>query len=316
MPVFPNSLSLRQLRAFDAVAHCGAFAAAAQQLHITQSALSESIRMLEEAVGVRLFDRTTRTVGLTDAGVSFLQDVRMALEVLERGVRRMDDLGALRGGLVRIAAAPSVLAGVVLPCLPALRRRHPGIQVELHEDGAQGIADRVRKGLVDFGVGAWRAASGDGLEGEPLLSDCMGLLARPGDALLAEPHLCASQLAERAFVGLTVDTAISQLLEHADGMPASVVRPALRVSNTLLLCEAIRLGLGISIVPALTARHPLLRDLRFSPLAQPRIVRRIMVMQRARRSLSPAAGLVLEALRRKARGVGRYPGITLESAGE
>ena len=65
MPAFPNNLSLRQLRAFDEVARQGAFAPAARALCITQSALSESIRQLEEALGTRLFDRTTRTVGLT-----------------------------------------------------------------------------------------------------------------------------------------------------------------------------------------------------------------------------------------------------------
>src|SRR6218665_1696099 len=110
MPVFQNNLSLRQLRAFDEVARQGAFAPAARELCITQSALSESIRQLEEAVGMRLFDRTTRTVGLTSAGQAFWQDVRQAFDTLEQGIQNLGDLAAHRRGKVRIAAAPSVLA--------------------------------------------------------------------------------------------------------------------------------------------------------------------------------------------------------------
>lgn len=312
MPVYPKNVSLRQMRAFQEVARCAAFAPAARQLCITQSALSESIRQLEETVGVRLFDRTTRTVGLTEAGELFLQDVSLALEALDQGLQRMDDLVALRGGEVRIAAAPSVLAGVVLPSLPALRQRYPEIRVQLYEEGADAIVRVVREGKVDFGIGGWQPAAHD-LDARPLLRDHMGLLALPDEPLLRSKALHASELAGRAFVGLTGDTAISQLLRGAEGMPDSVMQPQLRVSNTLLMQQAIRLGLGVSIVPALTARHPLLRGLRFVPLAAPRIARRIMVLRRPRRSFSPAAQVFLDAIEHEAGTVAQYPGIELDA---
>lgn len=295
MPVFPNNLSLRQLRAFDEVARQGAFAPAARALCITQSALSESIRQLEEALGMRLFDRTTRTVGLTRAGQAFLQDVRQAFDALEQGVQNLSDLAALRRGKVRIAAAPSVLAVLVLPLLPQLRQDHPGIEVDLVEDSAEGIARRVREGLVDFGVGA---AHPDGAEllSQPLVSDQMGLVARMDEPLLQARHLTAPDLAHLPFVGLTTDTAISQLLASAAGMPANVLQTPLRVSNPQLLFEAVRLGLGVSLVPALTAQHPVLGGLGFRLLDAPRILRRTLLLQRPRRALSPAAQLLHAAL--------------------
>lgn len=311
MPIFPNNLSLRQLRAFDEVARHGAFAPAARELCITQSALSESIRQLEEALGMRLFDRTTRTVGLTGAGQAFLLDVRQAFEALEQGVRNLEDLAALRRGKVRIAAAPSVLAVLVLPLLPQLRRRHPGIEVDLVEDSAEGIALRVRDGLVDFGVGAAHAIGAELLT-QPLVSDQMGLIARPDEPLLGERELAAQQLAHLPFVGLTTDTAISQLLAQAPGMPANVLHTGLRVSNPFLLFEAVRLGLGVSLVPALTARHPALRELRFRALDAPRIMRRTLLIQRPRRSLSPAAEVLSAALARRVKTLSRYAGISVD----
>lgn len=295
MPVFPNNLSLRQLRAFDEVARQGAFAPAARELCITQSALSESIRQLEEALGMRLFDRTTRTVGLTSAGQTFLQDVRHAFDTLEQGVQHLSDLAALRRGKVRIAAAPSVLAVLLMPALPRLRAEHPGIEVDLIEDSAEGIALRVHSGQVDFGVGAAHPAGGELLT-QPLVSDQMGLVAQADQPLLQATQLHAADLAQLPFVGLTTDTAISQLLATAPGMPANVLHTPLRVSNPALLFDAVRQGLGVSLIPALTAQHPARGALGFRVLDTPQVVRRTLLIQRPRRALSPAAQLLCEAL--------------------
>ncbi|MEG0446491.1 MAG: LysR family transcriptional regulator [Comamonas sp.] len=311
MPVFPNNLSLRQLRAFDEVARQGAFAPAAKELCITQSALSESIRQLEDAVGMRLFDRTTRTVGLTSAGQSFLLDVRQAFEVLDQGVKNLEDLAALRQGKVRIAAAPSMLAVIVLPLLPQMRKLYPGIAVDLLEESAEGIALRVRDGAVDFGVGAAHPAGAELLT-QPLVSDQMGLIARADEPLLKAPRLEVAQLAHLPFVGLTTDTAISQLLARAPGMPANVLNTSLRVSDPPLLFEAVRLGLGVSLIPALTARHPASRDLRFRALDAPHLLRSSLMIQRPRRALSPAAQLVFEAVQQRVRALSRYEGIFLD----
>lgn len=317
MPVFPNNVSLRQLRAFDEVSRQGAFAPAARELCLTQSALSESIRQLEEALGLRLFDRTTRTVGLTAAGQAFLLDVRQAFETLEQGFQNLGDLAALRRGKVRIAAAPSVLSVLLLPVLPALRARHPGIEVDLIEDSAEGIAQRVQAGSVDFGVGAAHPAGGDLLT-QPLISDAMGLVARLDEPLLQAGRLTAADLAQLphlAFVGLTTDTAISQLLASAPGMPQNLLQTPLRLSNPQLLFEAVSLGLGVSIVPALTARHPSLGlqgNLGFRLLDEPRILRRTLLIQRPRRALSPAAQLLFDALAAQVQTLAQFEGIMLD----
>lgn len=312
MPVFPNNVSLRQLRAFDEVARQGAFAPAARELCLTQSALSESIRQLEEALGLRLFDRTTRTVGLTAAGQAFLLDVRQAFEALEQGFQNLNDLAALRRGKVRIAAAPSILAVLLLPVLPALRVRHPGIEVDLIEDSAEGIVQRVQAGSVDFGVGAEYPAGAE-VQTRPLVSDSFGLVARSDEPLLRSERLVAADLAHLPFVGLTTDTAISQLLAAAPGMPLNVLQTPLRLSNPQLLFEAVGLGLGVSIVPALTARHPSLGwagNLRFRLLDEPRILRRTLLIQRPRRALSPAAQLLFEALAAQVQTLAQFEGIT------
>lgn len=130
--------------------------------------------------------------------------------------------------------------------------------------------------------------------------------------MLLATRLVAADLAHLPFVGLTTDTAISQLLAAAPGMPANVLQPSLRLSNPQLLFEAVSLGLGVSIVPALTARHPSLGlqgDLGFRLLDAPRILRRTLLIQRPRRALSPAAQLLFEALAAQVQTLARYEGI-------
>ncbi|WP_076998132.1 LysR family transcriptional regulator [Variovorax sp. KK3] len=310
MPVFPNNVSLRQLRAFSEVAAAGSFAAAARKLFITQSALSESIKQLEGALGVRLLDRTTRTVGLTQAGQIFLEDVKLALGSLEQGRRRMADLQSLNAGEVCIAAAPSVLANIVMPCLPALAGKFPALRVTLREEGGAQVVRCVREGEADIGVGGWHPDAAN-VSTQPLLDDSMGLVALPDEPLLRKKKLAIADLSSAKIVGLTSDTAIAQLILRSEDVPPNVLAPALRVSNPALMQQAIRLGLGVAVVPALIAHHPEYAKLGFRVFTTPRIARRICIFQSSRRSLSIAAALVLDAVVRRAAVVARFSGIEL-----
>ncbi|MDA7415329.1 LysR family transcriptional regulator [Xenophilus arseniciresistens] len=302
-----NKVSMRQLRAFEAVARHGAFAPAARELFITQSALSGLIRQLEEAAGVRLLERTTRTSGLTQAGGLLLEDVRLALGSVQHGLRRMDELASLREGVLTLAAAPSVLAAVVLPCLPALRAAHPGIRVVLREESGGVIVRCVRDGEVDFGVGGWHSQA-QHLDALPLFSDRLGVVAPAGHPVLRKRRLVGADLATQVFVGLTGDTAISELLGAQASLPVAVREPALRVSNPPLMQQAIRAGLGLGLVPALVAQSPGFQGLSFKLLAEPALARRIVVLRNPRRSLSAAAALYQEAIVRQARRVAQQPG--------
>src|SRR5689334_11913980 len=122
------NVSLRQLRAFVAVCDTGSFTGAARQLHITQSALSLLIKDLETELGIRLLERTTRNVRLSEAGASFRPLVNGVLQDLERAIASVADLRDLKRGVARIAA-PQLMSLTLLPqVLPTHRARHPGVQ--------------------------------------------------------------------------------------------------------------------------------------------------------------------------------------------
>jgi DNA-binding transcriptional LysR family regulator len=137
------------LMAFWKVAQHGGFTAAAADLSVSPSALSQAIRQLEKRLGVRLLNRTTRSVSLTEAGQAYLARVGPALgQVIEAG----DELNVLQGkpsGTLRLNAARVSIALVLRPLLEGLLRANPHVQLELTND--EGFVDIVERGY-DAGI--------------------------------------------------------------------------------------------------------------------------------------------------------------------
>jgi DNA-binding transcriptional LysR family regulator len=136
---------LQAMRHFVTVVDCGSFSAAARQLRIGQPALSKSVALLEDRLGVRLIVRNTRSHSLTEAGQRFYDGARLALDEADAAeAAARDEAGSLSGSL-RIAAPPVYASQVVIPLLPDFQALHPDIRIEL-------VLDDRRIDLVEEGV--------------------------------------------------------------------------------------------------------------------------------------------------------------------
>lgn len=294
-----GNLSLRQLRAFDAVAQAGSFVGAARALHVTPSALTETIKQLEAALGARLIDRTTRALWLTPAGATFLETARESLRLLSQGMSRLREDASPAHGQVTVAAAQSVLASVVLPALPAVRSTYPHMAITLLDERGSGVVRAVASGAADFGVGGWHPDA-QSLESEALFDDRLCVVGQADVALLRKRNLSGAHLKGQPFVGLTADTALHELVRGVETLPQAAREPVLRVSNTHLLQQAVRDGLGLALATALMARQPVFAGLAFRELHEPVVQRRIHLFTRPGRSLGPAALVVREAVMKAA----------------
>src|SRR3954452_21620672 len=145
-------LSLRQIRAFVSVAHLKSFTRAASVLHLSQPALTVQIRRLEDALAVRLLDRNTRTVELTRVGRELAPVFQRLLRELDTVVIDTRDLAAKRYGVVRIAALPSVAAGLLPDVLAAFREANPRVTFVLKDVITKRVLSLVRSEEVDLGV--------------------------------------------------------------------------------------------------------------------------------------------------------------------
>jgi DNA-binding transcriptional LysR family regulator len=137
------------LLAFATVAERGGFTAAAAALEVTPSAVSQTVRQLEERLGVRLLHRSTRSVSLTEAGEQFLARVAPAVAELTQAAAELDAFRSGPSGILRLNMANIVYAVWLRPLLPGFLARHPGIKVELGFD--EGFVDIVASGF-DAGV--------------------------------------------------------------------------------------------------------------------------------------------------------------------
>ena len=127
------NINLRQLRAFVSIGRLGSFTRAAEALHATQPALSAQIRDLEEALGVKLFDRNTRSVSLTQAGEDLMPSVDTVLADLTSVVARARDVARRNTGRVTVAALPSLAATLMPRVIARMRDEHPGIVVVIKD---------------------------------------------------------------------------------------------------------------------------------------------------------------------------------------
>jgi len=144
-----DQASLKELEAAVAVARRGTFRAASIDLGISTTALSHTIGRLEAALGVRLFNRTTRSVSLTDAGRLFMQQVAPSLQDLHTALEAVREQRETPSGTIRINAAPFAARSIISPLVLEFVRRYPDMHVDLVTEGR--MIDIVRDGF-DLGV--------------------------------------------------------------------------------------------------------------------------------------------------------------------
>jgi LysR family cyn operon transcriptional activator len=141
-------MNLRRLRAFAAIADAGGFGRAATRLNLSQPALSRQIHALEAELGVPLFDRTGRRVQLTSEGEDLLRRSRRLLAEADSLGERARSLKSGETGILRIGATPQVIENLLADFLVRHRRRHPGIEIHLVEEGGARMAERLARGDV------------------------------------------------------------------------------------------------------------------------------------------------------------------------
>jgi DNA-binding transcriptional LysR family regulator len=288
--------SLRQLRAFRAVYQLRKLSAAAEQLSVTQSAVSVLIRQLEEGLGTRLFDRTTRSLRPTPAAAEAIAVAERILRDVESLGAGLRDLGALRRGRVSLAVTPTL--GEIL--LPAVVRRfakqHPEIRVVIDDCSPEQFVSRVVGEHVDLGLGTPERAAAD-VDTQKLLGDTLALVCRKDHPLAARRRVQWSDLAGCPVVTVRPGYGIRPLIDGAAaqaGVQLDVVNEVSFLSTALWMTDA---GLGASIMPSAYVRGSRHAALQVRKLHGPVVSRDISLVTKRGRSLSPAAQAFVETLR-------------------
>jgi len=290
--------TLRQLRTFVAVAQHGSFSLAGQAIGLSQSAVSHSIKELEAEMGVRLLDRTTREVLLSEAGQQLATRLERLLEELNTTLLDVRSYGEQRSGTVRVAASQTPSAHLMPQCLASSQLRYPDIRVILHDRVQQWVLQSVRNAEVDFGIVIGPLQDAD-FDSEEILQEPFLLLCHQDDALAQVPQAQWSMLAGRAMVLQDYASGSRLLVDAALQRLALNVQVVQEIGHPATLYPMVEAGIGISILPALALPLPSGRKLTVRRL-YPEINRSLMLIKRKNRSLTPAAEAIWQEVRQQA----------------
>lgn len=291
MQITDQNLSTRQIRAFIALAEHKNFTRAAQQCHLSQSAFSSLIRTLEDALGVRLFDRDTRRVELTPEGRLFLGGATRVLVSLRDALEDLGEHAAGRRGRASVAALPSLAAGWMPGVLAEFRRAYPGIQVDVADVLSESCVEFVRSGRADFALASMRSV-GPELQAEPFCQDGFYLVCRKDHPLSRRRRLTLAALSGEPFIHLAQDSSVRQHIEAA--IHPATMNGIMELDQLSTVAGMVRAGLGITVVPALTLFHFDSPDLSAQLIETPGLVREVFVIRRRDRSMSIGAQALLD----------------------
>ncbi|HAT2867874.1 TPA: LysR family transcriptional regulator [Serratia marcescens] len=290
--------SLKQLRVFVAIARHGSFSRAGEAIGLTQSAVSHSVKELEAEVGVRLLDRTTREVVLTDAGLRLANRVERLLDELQTTLLDVRSFGVQRSGTVRVATSQTISAHLMPQCIAAGERQYPEIRIMLRDQAQQQVLHSVRNAEVDFGIVVDPVQAVD-LECEAVLHEPFLLLCRDDHPFAAQQAVHWSALNGCRLVLQDYASGSRPLIDSAlrqQGVEAQVVQ---EIGHPATLFPMVAEGIGISIFPALALPLPEGGRLRVRRLV-PEINRALMLVRRKNRSLTPAAEAIWQVARQQA----------------
>ena len=283
-----NNISLRQLRAFIAVAESGSFRRAAERLLRSQSAISVTIQQLEAELGMPLFHRTTRRVRLTEVGGRFLGRARNALGELQLAVAELKDEVEMQRGRVRLGTSPTISSTRLPRVLAAFQARYPAVAIDVQEDFALPVLDKVRNGAVDFAIGP-RVAPVRDLDFKPILKDPFRAVLPPDYDLDGRTEIALGELATAPFLAMPRASALRMVLEEAFHGLGHILSPRFEVSHHLTLIGMVEAGLGVTVLPALCLPARGYGEVQTAAVVAPHLEREIDLITLKGQALAPAA---------------------------
>jgi len=271
------------------VAKEGSFNRAAEKLSRTQPAITLAVKQLEAFIGLKLIERTTRSVSTTTEGENFLPIAERLVRDFDAAIHDLRATSERRSGHVSMAAIPSVATNLLPEIIKIFAAEFPGINLHLDDDSSRGVQHRVERNEVDFGIGSmWKPNKI--LEFTPLFADKLELICHREHELAQNTTAIAwAQLDNVTFL----DTGFTKTLRarHAVG------ESKFNFPNITTLIAMLRSNLGVSVLPSLAVPKSI-NDL-VSRSLLPSESRNIFLITRKGWTLSPAAEAMIDTITRE-----------------
>lgn len=290
------NLTLRQMEILVAASEAPSFSAAAAGIGISQPSLSESIRRIERELGFTLFERTTRSLRLTDDGRRAAAIARELVQDFRAGLDRLSS--STRQGRIAIAALPSVVCAAMPRALAEFSRAHPAVTVGLHDVQHERAMTMLRDGIVDIAV-TLKPAPTEGLSFEGIGFDVAHLVCRRDHPLARRRQLRWHDLGDYPFIGITRISSVRRLTDAAFVHGELAIDPRYEVEQVPSAVALVEAGLGVTALPSLTFAMFKNRDLVTRPLRGPIVRRHVGFITRSQRTSPEFVADLKRAIRKQ-----------------
>jgi DNA-binding transcriptional LysR family regulator len=290
-PTNVPDLSARQLHAVLAVAEYNSFIAAASFLKTSQPALTRTIKRVEDVLGVRLFDRSTRRVAITTAGKEFVAVAERILNDLRISIGSMRQIGEQQRGQIIISSIMSVANGLLPAIVAKYRASRPGIEIILREGVHGTVLEDIRSGTADLGA-SYVDDVPDFVEAKQVSREVFDVIlprSHPLTKSAKRSSVTLTELVNFPLVSLPHESRTRRIIDGAASTAGYTLQHVATVTQFATMVSFVRAGVGIAIVPSRAIAGLLGRDLAVLSLTKPRLSRDVGLLWPRERELTPAA---------------------------
>ncbi|PLV21396.1 transcriptional regulator CynR [Pseudomonas guariconensis] len=295
----------RHIQYFLAVAQHQSFTRAATALHVSQPALSQQVRQLEESLGAQLFDRSGRTTRLTDAGEVYLRYAQRASQELQEGKRAIHDVGDLSRGSLRVAVTPTFTTYLVGPLVEAFHGRYPNITLNVREIAQEYMEELLLSDELDVGI-AFEEVHAQDIDAYPLLVETLALVVGVKHPLAGQHAIGPEALNAESLILLSSEFATREQIDRYCRQHDIRPRVQMEANAISAVIEVVRRTTLSTLLPATIAlAHDELVAIELDPL---RLQRTAVLMQRKGAYQSAAARAFIEVATEVAGHLEKRPG--------
>ena len=278
-------LTLRQLDILEAVARCGSFSRASEELYLTQPAVSMQIKQLEASLGMPLFEQIGKRIHLTEAGRETLGASRAVRRELVNLEHAISDLQDLKGGTITISVASSA-SYLAARLIATFRQEHPDVRVSLNAVNRETLLQHLSSNSIDLAL-MGRPPEGHDLEAQPFMDNPLVVIAAPTHTLSKLRNIPLQRVAEEIFVGREQGSGTRSAVEKFFESNGLALKVAMEMNKNEAIKQAVEAGLGVGVVSLhgeLAGRRLCVLDVQGFPL-----LRKWYLVQRQGKRLGPAA---------------------------
>ncbi|TWX64368.1 LysR family transcriptional regulator [Colwellia demingiae] len=279
------NITIKHMRGFLAVAQTRSFAEASELIHLSQPALSITIKNLEESIGGQLFIRTTRSLALTPEGRTFLPVAKRLLADWDSAFNDLNNLFLLNRGNLTVAAMPSFASTVLPTHLNTFHQLHPSINIKVHDVIAEDAVALVRSGKVELAI-SFDPGESEDLLFEPLFTDNFVAALPKQHPLLNQSEITWQAFEKLPFITLQRPSNIRNLIDNALLEQDIVLNIEFETNQLATIGQMVATGLGVSAMPSLSIEQLRSMDVECRRLVSPVVSRRVGIITKHRSQLS------------------------------